>query len=549
MQIGYSKSTGQYFGKRADGTVVPLRVGTSKSSGEMFYQDEDGSIKPLPAFGQKKEDASKPQAQPQQAEAPRSTASEPQTLAQPRYELVDPSLDGDIPDISGAVNFVSDMASNVVPSGKRALEGLGQVIMHPIDTAEAIGKVGFGAAQKLPFVPGTQFVPYADAAGQMLADRYGSPEAIANTVRTDPIGSLLDVATLATGAGAAVNGAGKVAQIGNAARAAEALGSAGRVLTKTGQLADPLTPLSYLAKPVTVPVKAAAKETAKYFSPEKIYERAAKLPPRSVSKKERDKAINAAVEERIPISEKGLEKTNRLIGEIGDQMDAILNDPKYANARIDPLEVAMNADDFVRPIFENQADNIADLAAIDAVLNNFYKTHKTPLTIAEANRLKQGTRQALNKRAYDQRQGPGVETEKAIAHALKKAVDDIAPEVKSLNQRQGGLLALAGELPQAVNRTGNHNWWSALGTGGAGAGAGYLAGGPIGAGLGAVAGSVLRRPAVQSQIAFAADAIRRGAANTAALRDAIARAESATRYGAVYPGVNYGGLLSRFEAE
>ena len=80
MRIGYSPSTGQYFGKKSDGSIIPLRIGTSQSTGRRYYQDEDGSVQLLPDFGRKESAADampQPQSEapaapaPAQAEAPR----------------------------------------------------------------------------------------------------------------------------------------------------------------------------------------------------------------------------------------------------------------------------------------------------------------------------------------------------------------------------------------------------------------------------------------------------------------------------------------------
>ena len=98
MRIGYSPSTGQYFGKKSDGSVIPLRIGTSQSTGKRYYQDEDGSVQLLPDFGRKESAAdAMPQ---QQAEAPAAPASA-QTEA-PRPQQILPLLTGCVLRVSAA---------------------------------------------------------------------------------------------------------------------------------------------------------------------------------------------------------------------------------------------------------------------------------------------------------------------------------------------------------------------------------------------------------------------------------------------------------------
>lgn len=141
MQIGYSPSTGQYFGRKSDGSIVPLRIGTSQSTGKRYYQDEDGSAQLLPDFGQKEsiaEAAPKPQtqeaapvAQPQ-AEAPadpapaQAEAPRPQPPIQLELENPVEGEDYEAPTAQeqAIVDKGADAIRSVLPSGE-TMRGLG----------------------------------------------------------------------------------------------------------------------------------------------------------------------------------------------------------------------------------------------------------------------------------------------------------------------------------------------------------------------------------------------------------------------------------------
>jgi hypothetical protein len=130
---------------------------------------------------------------------------------------------------------------NVPRSAANLAQAVVQPILHPIDTAKALGGVASGLISKAGR-PGnllregdaeptpeelqrraTVEAP-ADALGQFFKDRYGGGEAIKNTLATDPVGALADalaVAAPATGAvrapltgmaGALTKGVGKVAE-------------------------------------------------------------------------------------------------------------------------------------------------------------------------------------------------------------------------------------------------------------------------------------------------------------------------------------------------
>lgn len=128
-------------------------------------------------------------------------------------------------------------------------KSIGQAIAHPIDTAKAVSEVGLGAAQNVMdkinlggLKPNPKFAPpridttAADVYGAALKDRYGGWENIKNTMATDPVGVLADVATVAVPAG------------GAAARLPGMAGDIGRVVQTAGKIADPLTAAGYVVK-------------------------------------------------------------------------------------------------------------------------------------------------------------------------------------------------------------------------------------------------------------------------------------------------------------
>ncbi len=130
-----------------------------------------------------------------------------------------PSL-GEIP-----LKALMNVPKSAVEFGKNIV----QPILHPIDTAVAVGNLGKGVLQKTGIMSGEDAIPYADATGQMLLDRYGSYDAIKRTLADDPVGALADASLLFTGGGAA------------AARAPGMLGKVGETVGNIGRAIDPLT--------------------------------------------------------------------------------------------------------------------------------------------------------------------------------------------------------------------------------------------------------------------------------------------------------------------
>jgi hypothetical protein len=110
-------------------------------------------------------------------------------------------------------------------------------IMHPIETAKAVGGLALGVGSKLAdAIPGVEMDPaakaerekYADAAWQHYSDRYGSVEGFKRALATDPGGVAADAGTVLTAGG------------GAAARLPGIAGKAGQVVKATGRAVDPI---------------------------------------------------------------------------------------------------------------------------------------------------------------------------------------------------------------------------------------------------------------------------------------------------------------------
>jgi hypothetical protein len=136
--------------------------------------------------------------------------------------------------------------SNIPSSAGQLASDIAQPFIHPVDTYENVKNIGKGALQKLGIVSGSDAEPYADAVGKFLMDRYGSAEAIKNTLATDPVGVAADLSMILSGGEtaaarlpAAVGKAGEVA--GTVGRAIDPLSAAGKAVEYTGRGAAKLS--------------------------------------------------------------------------------------------------------------------------------------------------------------------------------------------------------------------------------------------------------------------------------------------------------------------
>lgn len=126
---------------------------------------------------------------------------------------------------------------NVPASAGKFVTDIVQPILHPIDTAKAIGNVAGGVLQKVRNLSpeGSRgSAPAfdesgADAVGQFFKDRYGSMEGLKKTLATDPVGFLADLS---------------VALTGGSSLAARAPALAGRTTELVGQVGRAVDPIN-----------------------------------------------------------------------------------------------------------------------------------------------------------------------------------------------------------------------------------------------------------------------------------------------------------------
>lgn len=112
------------------------------------------------------------------------------------------------------LDYANETLSNIPASAGRLVSNMASAVAHPIDTGTALLKTAAGAIQKMTPGPAPQFGdqrPYADAAIAGLKDRYGSLRAVANTVKTDPVGVASDVSAVAGGIGGLARGGAAMA--------------------------------------------------------------------------------------------------------------------------------------------------------------------------------------------------------------------------------------------------------------------------------------------------------------------------------------------------
>ena len=146
----------------------------------------------------------------------------------------------------GVVDYLSETFSNIPSSAGAVVSDLWQAVSNPLDTAAALGGAALGGGQLLKDALGIpspgllgEHRPAAHAIADHYSSRYGGGQEFLDTLRTDPVGTALDVGGVLTGgaaAGARLPGtAGRLAQ---AIVKANPIAAGGRAVVAGGRAAE-----------------------------------------------------------------------------------------------------------------------------------------------------------------------------------------------------------------------------------------------------------------------------------------------------------------------
>jgi len=155
--------------------------------------------------------------------------------AEKQIEISDELLQPNKPKISeGVIPAVKTVAGSTYQLGKDIV----MPFLTPIETAKNLGTLGNGIYSMITGGDSAD-EETAKLVGQFYIDRYGSKDAILNTLNTDPMGFISDAALAFTGGGGLVKILGKTNKY---------VAKAGNVLSRLGQRIDPLRQAALLSK-------------------------------------------------------------------------------------------------------------------------------------------------------------------------------------------------------------------------------------------------------------------------------------------------------------
>jgi len=150
----------------------------------------------------------------------------------------------DLPDSSfkqknAALQTIGGVANTIGRSSTKLVGGVIQPVIHPVQTVKGLTGLLAGTFQKL--VPGEQpQEKYFDAVAKHYKNRYGSEDAIADTISEDPFGYIADVYAIVGAAGGIAKlgkvGLTKAGVIPSTAKAAADVAKTSNVIGKIGKI-------------------------------------------------------------------------------------------------------------------------------------------------------------------------------------------------------------------------------------------------------------------------------------------------------------------------
>lgn len=397
---------------------------------------------------------------------------------------------------------------NIPASAGRLAGNLADAVMNPVDTAEAIWKTGAGAATKAarlvnPDLPRQDEERYAEAVGQYVADRYGSPEGWKRTIAYDPVGLFSDASTVFTGGAGLAKGA---AALGKGARAVGAAVSpaisaeagplvramevTGRGLSSAARATDPLG--------LTLRAPSAVSDAAGFVRGKlgweplytggpyeamarKMYRTAlglntgfsnnskARFSPEQVQA-----IVDTGLSEGLPITNGGHARAMEKIGDLNTRIDNAIAEAEAAGIKVDPYKVAedaLNSD--ARRWLAAASTPIDDLNAFDNAVNEYRTVHgRDNSTISGMQETKKATYRAHENRYRNNassRSNGAVEADMELARQQRleigRAVDEAHKQgaisdkdwtsLHDLNRKEGNLMDVRDAFERALLKSGN----------------------------------------------------------------------------------------------
>jgi len=378
------------------------------------------------------------------------------------------------------IDTLTSAALNTPKSAYEYGKGIYEAIIHPIQTAkginEAFGTIEVGSDNKLKHA---QFDETLNQIAKFMEQRYGSVEKFQDTLSKDPVGVMADISTVVMPLGK-VAGVPKLAKFGAA-----------------------LEPTNIALKGAALPLKLIPESV-----PTWMYQSAVKFGT-TLTAEQRKAVTKTALVEKIMPTNKGMLKLKDKIDDFNTKITERVNDKMYTGNDIKVEELYRGLEEIKDKMKQISDEPLGWESAFDGIKAQLEEASKTPIrTPMQVQKIKQNIYKQLSS-YYEKLKSEPAKTylRKEIARNARKALEEIIPEIKQLNAKEGVLIDLWDAVGSKANRITNRDL---IGIGlpikmGTGAGVGFMVagetGGQIGTQLGFILG-VFDTPQVKAKLAL-----------------------------------------------
>ncbi len=200
--------------------------------------------------------------------------------------------------------------------------------------------------------------------------------------------------------------------------------------------------------------------------------------------------VKTLLEEKVNVTAGGLDKLHKIIKGTNADIKAILEN---TTGSVSPTSVATRTEQLASDVAK-QVDNESDVSAVKGVTERFLGQDNTtkaaqvgtkmmdtgvldasgrmvtretpvmgrvsrPLSLVEAQELKQGTYKSLKDKAYGEMKGPAIEANKALARGLKEEIEAEAKkagiDLGKMNMREGNAIQTLEAVAKRLAAKGN----------------------------------------------------------------------------------------------
>lgn len=196
--------------------------------------------------------------------------------------------------------------------------------------------------------------------------------------------------------------------------------------------------------------------------PAGMIEEVGKFKTTGTTPKQRGEIAETILREDLPFNVKGTNKLHAIVKEINQEIEGLIKASDKAGTQIPKVAVLKDVN-ALKTKLSNKVDSIADRKAVDDIVDAYLmEIEHSGKDIFNMSELQEFKKDAYTK-VTDWVEGKANLTKtqdkayKNISLAAKDAIENVIPETRALNQRQGQLLEAREHLERASNRIANRD--------------------------------------------------------------------------------------------